>query len=229
MCKGNDVQNYNNVAFLSGPYVSAGALSVVPDNFAKAMVVHAVRKSVRKSWINDRDQFLQPNEEPSASFVRRCAISSLFADSNQTSSLRNVAYRGRTFQVINHFFPFKASLLEKWDVSDSDIRKSLERDSNDRFVAIWLAEQKQDALGEKMLEVARDIYGTFFRNFKDLPTAKYRIEHWDAGWWQIKRCLVEVGLEKERLARVEEIKDRLSSEIREAALHLGMIATVDMF
>ena len=44
MCNGNDVQHHNNVALLSGPYVSAGALSIVPDNFDKAMVVHAVRK-----------------------------------------------------------------------------------------------------------------------------------------------------------------------------------------
>jgi hypothetical protein len=52
MCKGNDVQNYNNVALLSGPYVSAGALSIVPGNFEKAMIVHAVRKNVVKSWSN---------------------------------------------------------------------------------------------------------------------------------------------------------------------------------
>ena len=58
MCKGNDVQNHNYVALLSGPYVSAGALSVVPENFDKAMVVHAVRKNVKKNWLNDRDQFL---------------------------------------------------------------------------------------------------------------------------------------------------------------------------
>lgn len=229
MCKGNDVQNYNNVALLSGPYVSAGALSVVPENFDKAMVVHAVRKSVRKSWINDRDQFLQPNENLSASFVRRCAVRSLFADSNQTASLRNVAYKGKTFQVINHFFPFKVSVLKRWEISDSDIKRSLARDTDDRFVANWLAKQKLDASSRELLELGREIYKVFFKNFKDLPTAKYKIEHWDAGWWQIKRCLVEAGLEKERFARVEEIKKQLNAEISETALQLGMIATVDMF
>lgn len=229
MCKGNDVQNYNNVAFLSGPYVSAGALSVVADNFDKAMVVHAVRKSVLKSWINDRDQFLQPREKPSASFVRRCAIRSLFADSNQTSSLRNVVYKGNTFQIVNHFFPYKRSVLEKWDISDSDIRKSLARDTNERFVANWLADQKLDGSSESILELGREIYETFFKNFKDLPTARYKIEHWDAGWWQIKRCLVEVGLEKKRLTQIEDFKKKLNSEIYESAVHLGMVATVEMF
>jgi hypothetical protein len=229
MCKGNDVQNYNNVAFLSGPYVSAGALSVVPENFDKAMVVHAVRKSVRKSWINDRDQFLQPKEKPSASLIRRCAVRSLFADSNQTASLRNVPYKGKTFQMINHFFPFKVSALRKWEISDSDIRNSLARDGDDRFVANWLADQKLDASSEELLDFGREIYKTFFKNFKDLPTAKYKIEHWDAGWWQIKRCLVEGGLETERLTRVEDIKKQLNFEICEAAVHLEMIPTIDLF
>ena len=113
MCKGNDVQNYNNVALLSGPYVSAGALSVVPENFDKAMVVHAVRKNVRKNWLNDRDQFLQPSGQPSLGFVRCCAVWNLFADSNQTASLRNVAYKGATFQIINHFFPFRVAAREE--------------------------------------------------------------------------------------------------------------------
>ncbi len=229
MCKGNDVQNYNNVALLSGPYVSAGALSVVAENFEKAMVVHAVRKSVRKSWINDRDQFLLPNKMPRASFVRRCAVRSLFAESNQTASLRNVSYKGKTFQIVNHFFPFKVSVIKKWKMSDSDIRNSLARDSNDRFVAKWLAEQKLDAASEELLELGREIYKTFFENFRDLPTAKYKIEHWDAGWWQIKRCLVEARMESERLTRVEEVKNKLNSEICEAAVNLGMISTVDLF
>ena len=229
MCAGNDVQHHNNVALLSGPYVSAGALSVVPENFAQAMIVHAVRRSVRQGWINDRDQFLQPKEKPSASFVMHCAVRSLFANSNETASLRNVAYKGKTFQIINHFFPFKVSVLKRWEISDSDIRRSLVRDTDDRFVANWLTEQKLDAASADLLEVGREIYKAFFKNFKDLPTAKYKVEHWDAGWWQIKRCLVETGLEKERLARVEEIKKQLNSEIGEAALDLGMIATVDLF
>ncbi|MSU59412.1 MAG: hypothetical protein EXS35_14785 [Pedosphaera sp.] len=225
MCKGNDVQNYNNVALLSGPYVSAGALSVVPENFDKAMVVHAVRKNVRKSWINDRDQFLQPKSKPGIGFVRQCAVWNLFADSNHTASLRNVAYKGRTFHIINHFFPFKVSVVKKWEISDSEISRSLQTDAADRFVAVWLAEQHLDSASAKLLEFGREIYKMFFKEFKNLPTAKYKVGHWDAGWWQIKRCLVEAGLEKERLDEIEEIKKQLGMEINGEALDLGIITS----
>ncbi|MCY2990354.1 MAG: hypothetical protein NTY19_21125 [Planctomycetota bacterium] len=223
MCKGNDVQNYNNVALLSGPYVSAGALSIVPENFDKAMIVHAVRKNFRKSWINDRDQFLQPNKEPSISFVRRCAVWNLFADSNQTASVRNVAHKGKTFQIINHFFPFKVDMLTTWEVSDSEIARSLTHDTADRFVADWLAEQKLDSDCKNLLELGQETYRAFFKLFRELPTAKYKVEHWDAGWWQIKKCLVEADVESERLERIREIENQIGARICDEASELGCV------
>jgi hypothetical protein len=225
MCNGNDVQHHNNVAFLSGPYVSAGALSVVAENFDKAMIIHAVRKSVRKSWINDRDQFLQPKQTPSAGFIRLCTVRSLFADSNQTASLRNVAYKGKTFQIINHFFPFAVSDVKKWRISDSDITHSLARDTADRFVAKWLARQNLDSSSAELLDIGQRIYKSFFENFKDLPTAKYKVEHWDAGWWQIKRCLVEAGLEAERLGQIETLKKTIDARLCQEALRLGIVSS----
>ncbi len=224
MCKGNDVQNYNNVALLSGPYVSAGALSVVPGNFDKAMIVHAVRKNVRKNWINDRDQFLQPTATPSAAFVRRCAVWNLFADSNQTASLRNVAYKGGTFQITNHFFPFNVSVVRGWKISDSEITRALASDTADRFIAQWLDSRKLDSDEAQLLELGRELYEAFFGDFKDLPTAKYKVEHWDVGWWQIKKCLVEAGLKAGQFAQIEELKKQIGTKIREEALGLGILS-----
>ena len=224
MCNGNDVQHHNNVALLSGPYVSAGALSVVPENFDQAMIVHAVRKNVRKTWVNDRDQFLQPETKPSVGFIRQCAVWNFFADSNHTASLRNVAYQGATFQIKNHFFPFNVSAVKKWEVSDSDITRSLKADPEDRFIAKWIAAQKLDAASEELLELGREIYRTFFKEFKNLPTAKYKVEHWDAGWWQIKRCLVEAGLAGERFERIEELKKKIGATICDEAMKLGIIS-----
>ena len=225
MCNGNDVQHHNNVALLSGPYVSAGALSVVPENFDKAMVVHAVRKNVRKTWLNDRDQFLMPASKPGIAFIRQCVVWSLFTDSNQTASLRNVAYKGETYQIVNHFFPFKTATIKLCKISDSDIARSLKQDGEDRFMANWLAAQKLDSPCEALLAVAREIYQSFFEHFKDLPTAACKVEHWDAGWWQIKRCLVEAGLERERLAQIDALKRPIGEAIAKEAVALGIIST----
>ena len=224
MCKGNDVQNYNNVALLSGPYVSAGALSVVPENFEKAMIIHAVRKNVKKTWLNDRDQFLMPESKPGVAFIRQCVVWSLFADSNQTASLRNVSYKGETFQIVNHLFPFKHAVVKKWEVSDSDITRSLKTDTEDRFMANWLAAQKLDAYCEELLEISQEIYRAFYKRFKDLPTAMFKVEHWDAGWWQVKKCLVEAGLEGDRFKQIEILKKKIGAKISDEAMKLGFIS-----
>ena len=44
MYKGNDFQNQNNTGLFSGPYISAGAHSVIPENFEQSMVIHTVRR-----------------------------------------------------------------------------------------------------------------------------------------------------------------------------------------
>lgn len=224
MCKGNDVSNYNNVALLSGPYVSAGALSILPHNFDKAMIVHAVRKNVKKTWVNDRDQFLIPSGQPSAEFVRQCAIWSLFSDSNQTASLRNVKYKGDTFQIINHFFPFSANDVATWDVSDSDIKRTLAQDAKSRFVAAWLLSQQLDSDCADLLGVGKEIYQSFFKNFKDLETATFKVEHWDAGWWQIKKALVKAGFDSEKFDKINDLKAGIGAKIHAEAIELGMIS-----
>jgi len=61
--------------------------------------------------------------------------------------------------------------VKKWEISDSEIARSLTRDADDRFVAQWLSAQKLDSASEELLELGREIYRTFFKEFKDLPTA----------------------------------------------------------
>ncbi len=58
--KGDDFQNQNSVFILSAPYANAGAFSVTPENFERAMVLHAVKKIPKATWTNDRDAFYAP-------------------------------------------------------------------------------------------------------------------------------------------------------------------------
>jgi hypothetical protein len=58
-----------------------------------------------------------------------------------------------------------------------------------------------------------------------LPTAKYKVEHWDAGWWQIKKCLVEAGLESGRLQQMEGLKEHTGADICRGALELGIVSS----
>jgi len=222
MCCGNDFQHQNFTSLLSGPYVSAGALSVTPENFEQAMVVHAARRVPKATWLNDRDQFMQPEGGLSAAFVCDSAVWSLFSNSNQTAALKNVAYEGETYQVHNHLFPFPLSEVKKWPITDSDIALSLAA-AEDRFAANWLAKQALSPEAEAVLEKGREIYRFYFANLNRIRTPKFKIETWDAGWWQIKQALGDVNLCAKELKALKEAHDRLKEKILPKLTEYGII------
>ena len=165
MVKGNDFLNQNGTALLSAPYVSAGALSVTPENFEQCMIVHAVHLIPKSDWLNNRDQFMQPTKELSAEFISDAVIWSLFAPSNQTVSLRNVEYEKVTYQMPNNLYPFLISEIQNWALP---MEMGLQlATAQDRFAAVWLESHRADltAEGAEVLAAARAIYKIFYENF----------------------------------------------------------------
>jgi len=191
MCsKGNDVQNINYVALFSGPYGSAGAWSVTPDNFERSMVIFAVKKSTKQYWYNDRDQFMQPNCELPQDFVNDCVVYSLFHSANQTVSLQHVKYKGKEYNIPNHLFPFLITEVKKWKCSDPDITSGISADS-DRFAALWLQNKTLTQEAQQVIDAAREMYKEFYEKSALLNTNKYKVGAWDAGLYQIKACLTD--------------------------------------
>ena len=169
--KGDDFQNQNSVFILSAPYANAGAFSVTPENFERAMVLHAVKRIPKATWTNDRDAFYAPTNpvnpvnpvrENSASsapprlrvedpidpatglpdeFVADCVVWSAFAGSNNCVSLRNVEYKGRVWQIANQMYPFLLDEIRQWPCAHGDIAAQLAAANEDRFLAKWLAER----------------------------------------------------------------------------------------
>ena len=229
MCAGNDFQHQNLVYFLSGPSVSAGALSVIPENFEQAMVVHTARHITKATWLNDRDQFMKPNRELDKTFIVDCAVWSFFSISNQTAALKDVEYEGQVYQIHNHFFPFPVDEVKTWDIPDADIRATL-LSATDTYVAQWLAAaticskgtegDKRSATpvalspeAKSVLDKAREIYRFYFSNLSRLRLPKYKIETWDAGWWQIKQALKDVSLGDTELSELKKRHDVLKEKL----------------
>jgi len=212
MCKGNDVQNQNFTALLSGPYVSAGALSVVPENFEKAMAIHAVRRIPKDTWIIHADQFMQPEKELKDEFIVDCAIWNLFSNSNQTVAMRNVKYEKETYQIHNQFFPFLLNEVKKWKCTDSEIMISMAKDE-DRFFANWLKNKQLSNESEQLFNKGQEIYKFYFENLNQLRTPKYKIETWDAGWWQIRNALTDVNLASNLFDELKVLHNKLREKL----------------
>ncbi|MBR1579855.1 MAG: hypothetical protein IJ668_05085 [Selenomonadaceae bacterium] len=221
MVTGNDLMHQNYTALLSGPYVGMGAFSVTAENFERSMTVHAVRRLPKATWLNDKDQFLRPKKKLPPEFVDDCVVWSLFAPSNNTASLVNVEYEGTLYRIINHLYPFPVDEIMTWAISVPELFLPLPHET-DRFAADWLKVKILSAEATNVLNAARSIYKTFYARLRDLDRKKYRLEAWDAGWYQIRRSLEDAHLldgEEFRLAF-----ERLSAKLLPQVYELGFLS-----
>jgi hypothetical protein len=75
-------------------------------SLGKASVMFAVRRLILKTWLNDRDQFLQPSQPLSDDFKSDCLVWMLFNGSNLTAGADELRWNDRDWSITNHFIPF---------------------------------------------------------------------------------------------------------------------------
>lgn len=224
MSCGNDMQHYNQVAILSGPQASAGAYSVVPENFERSMVLHAVRKLPKPSWENDRDQFYQPNIDPlPAEFVSDCVVWSAFAPSNNTASLKDVMYQGKRYQIENQMFPFPLAKVKSWSCGLSDLKAQLTAANEDRFLALWLKERPLSPEAQAVLEKGEALYRLVYSGLGKTHWLEYQIGLWDLGWWQVKAAAKELPEAREPMEALQSAMAALREKLLTALPGFGFL------
>jgi len=213
---GNTFHSQSAIYLLSGPSVSAGGLSVVEENFEKAMIIMAVMHIPQLTWLNNRDQFLQPKQKPSQDFTNDCILWNLFSNSNQTAAMKDVEYEKETYQINNNFFPFLLSELKTWKITDSDISLSLAI-ATDRFIAKWISEKNLSEEAKAVYETGKEIYKFYFANLNQLRTNLFEIKTWDAGFWQIRKVLQDQNLAQDLFKTLKDkhniLRDKLLPQI----------------
>ncbi|MBR4259692.1 MAG: hypothetical protein IKQ17_11725 [Kiritimatiellae bacterium] len=235
--KGDDFQNQNSVFILSAPYANAGAFSVTPDNFEKAMVLHAVKKIPKATWTNDRDAFYAPNSGALGDralpdeFVTDCAVWSAFADSNYAVSLRNVEYQGRAWQIQNNMYPFLLDEVRQWPCSHGDIAAQMAAANENRFLAKWLnlVINKLSPEACAVLDAARQLYREFYANITRTPWMDWKIETWDVGYYQVRNAMKSLN-PVNPVNPVETLHDALRAKLLPQIYSLGFLnPDVDYF
>jgi hypothetical protein len=225
---GNDFQSSKQVSIRSAPCVSAGAFTVTPEVFERALVLHAVRKIPKPTWLNDRDQFLIPQTSLPSEFIINCVVWSLFASSNETAALRNVSYMGDVYQINNHFFPFSPHELKTWTITDHEIRNQISN-AKERFVTEWLSTKTLSPEAQAVIDKARNVYREFYSNMHQMITQKWKIETWDAGWYQIRRCLEEHRLAKMQIQSLREVSEALANNLAKKIEEYGFLEKDEMW
>lgn len=203
---GDDFQHQNGVFLLSAPYSSAGAFSVIPDNFERAMTLFSVKRIPKASWTNDKNLFYAPSTTPSQEFSNDCVVYAAFAQDNGCVALKDVEYEGKTWQIVNHMFPFSLEEVRSWQCSHPSLATQLAVANEDMFLAKWFQDKQLSPEAKEVRESARTLYRYFYQELVNTDWIEAKIKVWNVGLYQIKKALADDS-EGQRL--IADLKEKL--------------------
>jgi len=220
----NSVQyNAQYVGMYATPFASAHGVVVMRENFDRCTTLFAARKLIVGNWINDKDEYLAPNTDNPLwnEFVNDSLIYSLFHSSSNQSSLRNVEYKGKKWDIKNEFFwRSAAEMAEKANACGNDEMYNDARVSSDRYVYTKLQGISLSKEAQAVLDKANEILEATMKRrvvFNE-EHPEYQVNNWDAGFYQIKAMAT-----KEELKEFKALFDRLADKMRPMVYELGFL------
>ena len=218
-CNGNDLQNSGTMTALFSSVHSighAGGYFVTPENFEKVAVVFSVRRLIQPTWLNDRDQFLQPTEPLTDEFKIDCLLWMLFNGSNLTASANDLEWNGKKWAIVNHFIPYTEGEVNAPDRFESD------------FMVQYLADKTLSTEATAVLDAGRTLWQAYFAH-TDVRTVRdqYQLNRPDVGWYQVRNALAERNKSGDtapvNFAPFEAAYQALTAKLRPQVFSLGFL------
>lgn len=178
-CNSNDLQHSSQqTALFSSVYNGGNGFYVTQDNLWKIAVIFTVRRLIKPTWLNDRDQFLQPTQTLSEEFKTDCLIWMLFNGSNVSASANDLEWNGKKWSIVNHFIPFTEAEVNAPDRFESD------------FMVQYLADKTLSTEATAVLDAGRKLWQAYFAH-TDVRTVRdeFKLNRADVGWYQIRNAL----------------------------------------
>jgi hypothetical protein len=180
---GNDLQHagIQTVIFSSG-YGSARGYFINTENLWQAAIVFSVRRLIKPTWLNDRDQFLQPTKPLSEEFKTDCLIWMLFNGSNLTASANDLEWNGKKWSIVNHFIPYAEAEVNAPDRFESDFMV--------QYLSIIARNEAISPESQNILAKGKKLWQAYFAH-TDLHTVRdeLKLNRADVGWYQIRKAL----------------------------------------
>ena len=213
-CQSNNIHKaLQGTCIVSATFSDGHGIEVFPENFRRTTALFCARKTIKGNWINDKDEYQKPNtDHPSyEQWVNDAIVYSLFNPSSQQSSLRDIEYEGETWDIENEFFWMSHQEIQQ--LADEEGFVGLFNDTQqfpeDRYVYeqlenLTLSEDAQELL-DTSKELVRKSMSLRERAAREKPEMHLRA--WDAGWYQIRKGILEEYFEGEYENFVESYKE----------------------
>lgn len=239
---GNSVQRSDKfTGMYSMGFAGANGRDITPDNLHRAAVTFSIRRAVQEViarqkllWVRDKDIFTRPPESLlTPEFTADCMVYSLFDRQSNQTSLRDYEYKGRTYRVVNEFFPWSREAVVK--LAQQHTNRVVEADAtgdSDRLVHNWLNEHEDDITPEAqaVLDLAWEIVEASFakRGVFDVVQPRYQVQTWDAGWAQVNAQVfgnsrVDDEVYDKFYAKFRAVRQALGDKIAKQAMDAGVI------
>ncbi|MCK9613569.1 MAG: hypothetical protein M0R16_11865 [Bacteroidales bacterium] len=177
-CNSNDVQQAPRTALFSSGFNGGHGIFINPDNIWQAVIVFSVRRLVKPTWLNDRDQFLQPTEPLTDEFKNDCLVWMLFNGSNLTASANGLQWNGKTWSIVNHFIPYTEEEVNAPGRFESD------------FMVQYMAGKTFSEEAKAVLEKGKLLWQAYFAH-TDVHSVReeLKLNRPDVGWYQVRKAL----------------------------------------
>jgi hypothetical protein len=219
--KGNSIEhNSMFVSMFTSVFGGAHGSSITKENFYNSNIIFSARKLIKPTWINQKDEYMAPNESHPLwqQFQYDSIVYSLFNTSSNQSSLRQISYKDKLWDIKNEFFWMSKS--EMMDLAENKFFDDVYRDartSDERYVYTLLHKEgiyeKLSPDAKEVLDMASDLVRLTFDMREILHTEhpEYHLNTWDAGWYQIKLILKAFYPDKlkEFTKKYKEFEDRM--------------------
>jgi hypothetical protein len=192
---------------------NGGGLYITSQNIWQAATVFSVRRLIKPTWLNDRDQFLQPSEPLTEAFKSDCLIWMLFNGSNLSAGADGLQWKSKEWTLVNHFIPY----------TEEEVGASGRFESH--FMVDYLRGKRLSPEAQAVFDAGREIWRAYHRS--PMPRRirdELKLNRPDVGWYQIRKAL-EANAENEvndfGLFRVT--YEALSNKLRPMVYSLGFL------
>ena len=193
----NNVQ-YNGtlVGLYGSPFAAAHGLPIMENNFNRVIALFAARKLIEQNWLNDNDEYMVPNEphQDYQQYVNDSIVFSLFHSASNQSSLRNIQYKEKTWNIFNQFFFM--SVEEMKSLATTHNFPELFNDTigkTDSFVFKKLSQVTLSEDAQNILKMAQELVRKSFplRQAAHEIAPEYHLNAWDQGWYAIRNGILK--------------------------------------
>ena len=222
---GNNVaKNTQSVSLVSSAFSNGHGLSVIKENFVKCVSLFSSRRLISgqyANWVNWNDEYLAPNENHPdfEQFTYDSIVYSLFESKSNQSSLRQVDYKDKKWDIKNEFFWMsKDEMIALANEKHFDELYKDARASDERFVysKLFGEERVYDKLSpdaKAVVDMAIELTKKSFemRKLVSENHPEYYLNSWDAGYAQLKLVWKEYFKDdfNEFRAKYKALEDRM--------------------